>query len=338
MNRTPLPVPPYVPSNRTMKLLLGMESFRRHMTSETWQLQLGLQAAGYTLCGRGLTVDTTDCRELAALKPAVAVIMDKREWDPQKPGCFDKQAEFKHVDALTQDPEVFRLTVLKDAHQDPDYHREASRQLNVHAWIVYYNAETVFRLCPWLRLSHLLRTLHSVASEEIPLFEDARNPAIVSGALGRGVYDFRQRIHGASRRGELGEVDSTCGSHPGYHARGCHTPVYLQILNRYKVSICTASVYGYALRKLMESLACGCRVITDLAGDDGILPCPGVRTVPRTISMADLRRVIAAEIERWNPVEQRCLAHQAQLAFDYRTLCADLSRQINCLRSTWEAS
>ena len=41
-------------------------------------------------------------------------------------------------------------------------------------------------------------------------------------------------------------------SHPGYGRSKCFTPEFLKILSIYKVAICTVSIYGYAVRKIVE--------------------------------------------------------------------------------------
>ena len=69
------PAPPYLlPADADQaKVFLAIEPFKRHMTDEGWQLQIGLEHAGYELWGRRLPNDCADVPEILRRRsPAVA--------------------------------------------------------------------------------------------------------------------------------------------------------------------------------------------------------------------------------------------------------------------------
>src|SRR5690606_34111233 len=146
------------------RLALGVESMRRHMTDEGWQLFAGLGRAGYLLCGHDLPINRTDVRELLdEYGPSVVVLQDKREWEGLTADrSRDPRMRFRRVNALMQRQDVFTLTVLKDAHARPEYHRESAREIGCHAWVVYYHPRIVAHLAPYVRERHLVRTYHTV--------------------------------------------------------------------------------------------------------------------------------------------------------------------------------
>jgi len=97
--------PPAEP--RPGRAFFAVECFRRHMTDEAWQLQMGLQAAGYTLYGRGFPLEPVrgrpgDETDVAAVchreNPGAAIVQDTREWDPLKGSAYDKRAGFTNID------------------------------------------------------------------------------------------------------------------------------------------------------------------------------------------------------------------------------------------------
>ena len=273
----PLPAPRY-DGTQGRGLGLAVESMARHTTDEGWQLFLALEAGGYYLAGHDVAehplrppgstrANSTDVPALLrAFEPGVVVIQDKREWlGLTADRSQDPRWRFHDVGALARRSDVFKLTVLKDAQNDYALHREAALEIGCHAWIVYYHPQIVARLCPFVRPEHLVRTYHSLDADLVPPFQGGRRGTILSGALSRA-YPLRQAL--AGHAAELG-IDVL--PHPGYHRQGCQTSAYLQTLARYCVAVCTSSVWGYALRKIVEATACGCRVLTDLP-DDELLP------------------------------------------------------------------
>lgn len=329
------PVYTYAPE-RSERLFLGLESFARHMTDEGFQLQEGLRLQGYSLWGKGYPAPyaVTDVGKILRDRtPGVVIVQDKREWDPSRSGCFDKSAAFHRVGRLALQKDVFRVTICKDAQQDPDYHGHFANEIGAHAWIVYYHPNAICPLAPYLRRPHLIRTYHSVDPAKVPAFRaEGRRPCLLSGSLSRAAYPLRYRL--AQHASVIPGMDVQ--KHPGYHAEGCETDDYLSLLSCYRVSIATASKYGYALRKIIESTACGCRVITDLPAFD-VLPEIDdnlVRISPdmHLLEMADLIRRVEAE---YDAERQEFFAKKAVEYYDFRRRGEAIAQAIERLRKTY---
>jgi hypothetical protein len=301
------------------------------MTNEGWELQQGLASAGYRLVGRNLDDDDVNVpRIVARLRPGTVIIQDKREWDPDNPACYDKQEAFESVEVLAQHPEIFKVTICKDAHAAPDYNREFCQQAGVHAWIVYYHQAMVSALARHVRPEHLVRTYHSVDPAHIPEFQKARSQrCLLSGAMSREVYPLRHRFYQFSSG--LGFVDTL--RHPGYGLIGARTASFLSTLSRYRVAICTASIYGYALRKIIEATACGCRVITDLPPDE-ILPVvePNLIRIHPHMPVPEISQVIQQAADEWDPDRQKPLAERTTAYYDFRQVGQRLARDLAAVR------
>lgn len=314
------------------RIVLGVASMREHMTDEGWQITHGLSLNGYKHCGYMLEENQTDVAELISkYNPGTVVIQDVREWDYQ-PGDFrDKNARFINVDSLRSRDDIFKVTVLKDSHQRPEYHRSKSSMMGIHAWIVYYNEQIVKHLATYVRPQHLIRTTHSIDREIVPEFSEMRDSnCLFSGAVSRA-YPLRQII---IRNREF--LPIFVQSHPGYNRNGCVVPEFMKLLNRFKVSICTSSKYGYTLRKLIESTVCGCKVITDLPRDENlpvveenlirINPNDNYRTIKRTIEDA----VKSYDYEKQKELAKRAIEH-----YDYRVVCAKLAEDIQIMKDKY---
>lgn len=297
-------------------VLLANVDYRRHMTNEGDQFQEGLASAGWTLAGAGFD----GLRDVPAIldryRPARVVVHDKRDWDPASRISFRKDIGFEHLAAL-QGFRGFTAVVVKDAATSVEYQQAFYREAGADAAIVYYHPESVRRHAAWLTQVPLVRTYHTVdATALVPLdVRAARRGAVVSGAVS-GSYPFRTRIVREART--LG-VDVL--RHPGYGNRGAHTPEYLQTLGGYKVSIATASAFGFALRKIIESVAMGCIVITDLPAYDVLPEIDGalVRVSP-SVSTPALRHLIADAVQAWHPGAAATWAARARAYYDYRAM------------------
>jgi len=314
--------------------MLALKNFERHMTNEGWQMQEGLRGAGYELHGKGYD-DLRDVGRLHALLGSTVVVQDQREWDPNRAGCFDKDADFVNVGSLASRPDIFRVAVHKDVHQDQAYHRASHAAIQPHAWITYYHTDIVLLLCPWLRREHVIRTTHTVDPAKVAWTEASlRRRCLLSGSMS-AYYPLRQRCRTLAQQGELGDVEVL--RHPGYNDRGSQTDTYLQILSRYRAAICTASRLGFSLRKLIEATCCGARVITDLPVDD--VMGPGVEQnltrVPRDIGAAELKAVIDELNATYDEERQRRLATWATEVYDYREVGRTLAHSIETLRREW---
>lgn len=323
---------------------LAVSSMSSHMTDEGWQIFQGLQKAGYVLFGHGLSNPQTDVPEIlthpvflpkeASSAPArgVVVVQDKREWDLCEGDFRDPKARFTGVGVLRHRPDLFKLTILKDAQQRPSYHRESAEEMGVHAWITYYHPDIVCHVAPYVRREHLVRTYHTIDPLLVPRYTaDNRGGCLLSGAVSNA-YPLRQRLFSA--QSQLHQTMTL--RHPGYHRMGAATPEYLKTLSKFKVAICTASVYGYALRKIIEATACGCRVITDLPADE-VLPeiDMNLTRVRPDVSIPHVSALIKRLCQTYDPMLQEHMAKKAQIRYDYVHECCRLAQNIENMRGAY---
>jgi hypothetical protein len=327
-----------VPYDLRTKAALAVEDMRSHMSNEGWELFYGLGLNGYELCGYNLTLNETSVPIiLDKLNPGVVVVQDKREWDT-KPGNFrEPKARFTGVTALKERDDIFKVTVLKDAHQHPKYHAESAEEMGVHAWITYYNTYIVKRLAPYVRPEHILRTYHTVDSKVVPEYKaDGRGGCLLSGAVSNA-YPLRQRLLKDARNNKLS--CTTILPHPGYHNRGSDTPSFLQTLSKYKVVICTCSVYGYALRKMIEATACGCVVITNLPPDEYMPDIDAnLIRISSDISTDELSSLILTQIREYSAERQRHYAELCKVRYDFRFETSLLAMQVEELRRSYNGT
>lgn len=229
-----------------------------HMTDEGHQLQQGLAHAGWTLCGPGFDGLRDVPAILARYKPSAVFVQDARDWDPASRISFRKDIGFERIEALAEFPGLV-ATVVKDAGTSIDYQHEMCAGMGVDAVAVYYHPQSVTACAPWLRNMRLVRIHHSIDIESLPAeIAFGQRQAVVSGAVS-DTYPLRRFV-----RDHADKIGCDVLKHPGYGNRGCSTPAYLGELARYKCHIATASRFGFALRKIIESVAVGCIPITDL--------------------------------------------------------------------------
>lgn len=345
-NSIPPPIyhaPTEVSAQYGSRIGLAVESMRQHTTDEGWQLFVSLHEAGYTLAGHGLATNSrldshTRCNLadvpeiLSFVDPSVLVLQDKREWDFAPTDFRDPKARFNNVSVLKKRHNIFKLTVLKDAHQRPGYHAESAIEIGCHAWVTYYHPKIVKHLAPYVREEHLVRTYHTVDASVVPAYtEVGRNGVLLSGAVS-GAYPLRTRLVNEAKRLPQTEVLK----HPGYHRHGCMTPSFLHTLAQYKVAICTASVFGYALRKIVEATACGCMVLTDLPVDDSLPYIDGnlERIHPLTTTNVVVER-LKEMLGNYDPIRQQRYAQLACDYYDYRAMGKRLANDIENLRSAY---
>lgn len=155
-----------------------------------------------------------------------------------------------------------------------------------------------------------------------------RKRAVVSGALGN-CYPVRRIAfkHAAT-------IGCDTVRHPGYGNRGICTPGYLEMLAGYKVHIATASSYAFALRKLIESVACGCTPVTDLPAYDVLPEIDGalVRISPYADAKELCEAVARAERE-WRLEERLEYARKAREWYDWRAMGLRTSEAIRLATS-----
>lgn len=325
------PSPKYTGEN-SRGIALAVKSMEHHMSDEGWQIMQGLQTWDYSLCGFDCHHNCVDvpCILESYKDLGVVVVQDKREWDPHLPdNQRESHAAFQRLNVLAERSDLFNLTILKDSHQRPFYHREAAREQNCHAWIIYYHPRLVSFLSGFVRPKHLIRTYHSFDKFLIPEYKATRPlEVLLSGAISNH-YPLRQKIW--NHLTPLEKV--TWLRHPGYGNTQTHTPEFLKLLTHYKVSICTASMYGYALRKIFESTACGCRVLTDLPEDEVLPEIDGnlVRVHP-DISIEEIKKLLDKMCQEYNPEIQEHYANRAKEYYDYRMVCKRLVDDIEQMR------
>lgn len=336
-----LPAPLYQPRNRVpqSKAMMMNKSASVHMTNEGWQLAQGFESVGYKLAGRDLTINTQDVPEiLSVCRPDVLVIQDKREWEGHTaPGHRGERVNeaFYGVNFLRRRHDIFKMTIIKDAHQKPEYHSQSAEEMGCHGWLTYYHPTVVCHLAPYVRKEHLIRIYHSIDRDMVPIYNPHnREGCVVSGAIAT-CYPLRTMI----QRRIKSFPNTTYLKHPGYHARGSMSDLYLQTLSKYKVSVATSSIYGYALRKIIESTACGCIVITDLPVDDVLPEIDGnlVRVKP-SINRNHFSKLIAETIESYDPVRQAFFAEEAMRYYDWREAAVRNDQAILKMREAYNAN
>lgn len=329
----PLAVPEYT-GDSNLGIGLAVESMKRHTTDEGWQIFAGLEHSGYKLYGHWLENSNTNVREILTTNPGIVVMQDKREWDVSKGSFRDDQAKFHCVDSLKGRSDIFKLTILKDAHQRPAYHRESALEIGCHAWIIYYHPKIVHHLAPYVRSEHLIRTYHSIDSSIVPDFSMAnRGGCLLSGAVS-SAYPLRKRL--------IEHVSylphTTILQHPGYHRNGPNNPDFMKCLSHYKVAICTSSIYGYSLRKIIEATACGCRVLTDLPVDD-YLPNidKNLIRIPHETTAQGLSLILQHLYDTYDPNTQFDFAKAAREYYDYKASGLRLVQDIASMRYSYSS-
>lgn len=328
-----LDAPEYVTGSPT-GIALAVEDMSRHMADAGWQIMLGLQHAGYPLWGYSLPPnDETDVGKILQQSyPGVVVMQDKREWDVPQGNFREPKARFNNVGELAKHPDIFKVTILKDAHQRPRYHRQSAEEMGVHAWVIYYHSDIVKRVAPYVRSQHLIRTYHSINTDDLPKRPyHERLDCLLSGAVSVH-YPLRRWF--ARHRNDLWNTRYT--QHPGYHNRGCVTPAFLQKLSKHKVAICTSSMYGYSLRKHIEATACGCRVVTDLPVEDVLPEIDGnLHRINSNPSLKGINQLLEHLCETYDSGQQQAMALRARGFYDYRAVGRRLVSDIETLRSSY---
>ena len=294
-------------------LVLANIDYEAHTTDEGLQLQRGLEAAGWTLAGKGYG---DGCRHvpdlLARYKPDRVFVQDVRDWYSRSNISFRKDLDFTGLEALRDVP---TFTVLKDAW---GWHAEQAwlaETCGVRGIANYYAADVVRREAPWCNRYPLHRIYHTIDSEWCDsLWHTHRQRACVTGARSP-VYPMRMLAirHAA-------ELGLATRPHPGYGNHGADTPAYLAYLANYRVHVACGSKWRVAFRKIVESVAMGCTPITTLDPADVLPEIDGalVRVAPDA-TVADLRNAITAAAEAWDADERRHWAERAWAYYDWQT-------------------
>lgn len=334
-----LPPPAYKYNPSDTRVMLAVKAMKDHMTDEGWQIAQALEVGKYNLCGHDLKGSSDVVRVLQEYNPSTIVVQDKREWEGLTADrSKDRNWKFHNIEVLRQSS-TFNVTILKDAHQKPQYHKDAAEEMNCHAWIIYYHPRIVSHLAPYVRREHLIRTYHTIDNQLVPTFSSRNQGTVISGAISNH-YPLRKAIIGEillHNKHFTNKIKIDIIKHPGYHRAGCSTSKFLQLLSKYRVSICTCSVYGYALRKIIESVACGCTVITDLPEDDKLpwIDDCLIRVDPRDLSMSNLWGMVHYENDHYDSDEANHFASLAKKHYDYRSVGLDLATSIERVRDNY---
>lgn len=305
-----------------MRLVLANSDYPQHVTDEGEQLQRGLAESGWLLAGYGYS---DHCRHVPTLldryRPERVFVQDCRDWRADSPGCFDRRVCFEQWERLRDFP-VKRMTVVKDAGTVSDYQRCFCEALAPERIVVYYHPQSVLRVSPWLSSYRLIRTYHSLdrrIADGIDV-RAKRAGAIVSGAVS-AVYPLRRlAIANAARLG------LAVHRHPGYGNSGCATPAYLKLLAGFRVHVACSSAYGFALRKIIESVAMGATPVTDLPAYDELPAIDGALVRVRAgAGLHELREAIRHAAAAWNLDERLAWAEQARSYYDFRAVTRRLS-------------
>lgn len=305
---------------------------KEHTTNEGYQVFQALEHVGYTLHGHGFGPSLTDVREIVELEnPGTVVVQDKLEWDPPFNDFREQRARFTNTEELRDRSDVFKVIIKKDAHNRQEYNRQAAEQVGAHGWIVYYHPKLVAHTAGYIRPEHMVRTYHSVDSSKVPPFTERTMETILSGAVSPA-YPLRLRIRN--------NLQNSPGifylQHPGYHRNGTDTDKYLTTLSRFKVAICTASMYGYALRKIVEATACGCRVLTDLPSDEVLPEIDGNLFRIRPDTSAYHVEIYVRQLAReYDAAKQEHYADLAKKWYDFKHVGQRLADDIETLRRNY---
>jgi hypothetical protein len=313
-----------------MNIVLANADYRSHMTDEGWQLQQGLAHAGWRLVGRGFDPDEVDVQKILDQiePPEACFIQDARDWDKTHPGCFDPAVSFEHIELLHDQP-FPKIVVVKDAGSVVEYQQEFAERVGASMAVHYYHDRSILPLSPWLDALTRLRTYHSVdASQCIRHYAFGARPkkAMISGAMHPNVYPIRWQFYEAACSGRS-VVDLL--PHPGYGNQGRQVDFYLKTLSQYRVHVATASKYGFALRKIIESVAMGCTPVTNLPAFDVLPEIDGALTrIPHRAQYNDICGLIAAAERAWNPEERLHWATRAWAFYDWRAMGTRLAARI----------
>ena len=316
-------------------VLLAITTADRHMDNGRALVRRGFEAAGWMAACHAASPPGMDCVDVAEIiswaQPRIVVAYpryewDSREWNGGRPHPTEPvlpEYRFHGFEALLAREDITRVAILHDARSVMEEQRRWLADFQPHLVLGWYHERAVLPFWPEVAPEQYERTYHSIDAERVPRFTaERRRVCLISGAENHHVYPLRTMAMAAARAGRLGpEVDAM--PHPSYAHSGTSSDAYLQTMARYKVAVCTASAYQFALRKLFEATAAGCKVITDLANWDALPEIDGnlVRVAP-DLTEHDLGEVIHHAAAHWDVDEQRHYAERACARYDYRVECA----------------
>lgn len=305
------------------------------MDNGRWLFQCGMEQQGYVSVGADMPspgINSTDVAEVVErFQPRIVVFWPRYEWDNREwvgPEVTDRH-RYRNWEVLLKHPEILRVCVLHDAGSARSQQKKWHDAFRPHCYLTWYHDDSVLPFVPHIDRSQLVRTYHIIDGDNVPAVQTRSKTCLISGAFRPDVYPLRTRAMHAANRGELGPGVETL-QHPGYKQTGTRSNDYIHKLAEYRVALCTASAYRFALRKLFEATAAGCRVVTNLPSYDHI---PGIDDnlirVPPDISVHDLRHVIQNAAASWDLVQQQAFSDAALSYYDWRAECARISTLLN---------
>jgi hypothetical protein len=186
---------------------------------------------------------------------------------------------------------------------------------------------------PWLGPIALVRTWHSIdvdVCRKIPL-NLARRDSLISGAINPVVYPIRTEMVAWAKMnpGQIYVLE-----HPGYGNQGSATSSYLRTIANYKAHLTTCSIYGFALRKIIETVAMGSIPVTNLPDTDR-LPWidKALWRLPANLSAREIAWQLRDAAHSWTIGERLDFAKLAAL-YDYRLRGLHLDAAISRFRKT----
>lgn len=309
-----------------MNIVLANVDYQQHTSNEGDQFQEGLRKAGWRLFGKGYRDSEQSVPAiLNKHRPRRVIVHDKRDWDPCSGICFRNDMAFTNLNALSEHGRGDVYLVVKDAATFQRYQELAAAEVAPDALIVYYHPDIIVQHSPWMGRYKMIRTYHSVDADFISglSMSAGRNNCVVTGAVS-GAYPLRALA--IQRREDIGAVYA---KHPGYGNRGSRTGDYLRMLSRYKTHIATASKFGFALRKIIESVAVGCTPITDLPATDRLPEIDDALVrVPPGCKFSELRGAVLSAEQDWNLDERLEYARRAREWYDWKAVGRRLSDRL----------
>ena len=309
------------------KLFLGNIDYRQHMTDEGDQLQRGFDLAGWQVVyGDG---QTSVLRILERTHPTHVVVHDRRDWDPMSKISFRKDLDFPDLWALREHAAT-KVVVIKDAASFLPVHEAFYDEAGADAALLYYHPLSAGRHAPWMRGRPYVRTYHTIDADLIRTFPLSmpRSRGVVSGATSRLVYPTRWTA--LQKHQQIG-IDRI--RHPRYHNRGHATPNYLRQLIGYRTHVATASRYGFALRKIIESVACCVTPVTDLPHYDVLPEIDGALfRISPTMDPLEIRRAVEEADAQWNLEDRLRWARRCWAYYDFRAMAQRTSEAIEFRR------
>jgi hypothetical protein len=295
-----------------MNIVLANSLYKQHSTDEGDQLQEGLRLAGFRLVGYGYEDDCTDVKTiLERYNPEIVVIQAREDWDENSPGCFDKRVSFTNMSALATHPS-FKIHVVKDCPGAHDRRKAWCEEVKTDAILIYYHPNSVLSHSPWMANYPLIRHRHTIDPEAVRAWRTVANRlrGVVSGAISQRVYPLRTMV---SNSAVMYGVEKM--RHPGYGNIGSKSAQYIIGLSQYKVSVACSSVYGFNLRKILESAAAGCMVVTDLPEYDD-LPWlnESLVRVRQGAQYNEVRKAIDDAAKKWS---MQSAEHQRNMAIEH---------------------